>query len=89
MVLLNDANLHSNFFDTLFRFRVIHYFVGLVDDVILFAQSQESIQVDYASKDKSNQKKLFQIACLSEHHINSLDISNLICVAKLQGSLHA
>ena len=47
MVLLNDANLHSNFFDTLFRFRVIHYFVGSVDDVILFAQSEESIQVEY------------------------------------------
>ena len=45
-------------------------------------------KVDYASKDKSNKKK-FQIACLSEHQINSRDISHLICVAKLQSSLHA
>ena len=46
-------------------------------------------KVDYATKDKSNQKKMFQIACLSEHHINSRDISYLIFVAKLQSSLHA
>ena len=33
------------------------YFVGLADNVILFAQSEDSIQkVDYVSKEKSNQK---------------------------------
>ena len=31
-------------FDTLFRFRAIHYFVVSADDVILFAQSEESMQ---------------------------------------------
>ena len=36
--------LIRNFVDTLFPFRVIHYFVGSADDVILFAQSGESIQ---------------------------------------------
>ena len=34
----------ESFFDTLFRFRAIHDFIGSVDDVIFFAQSEESIQ---------------------------------------------
>ena len=34
----------KNRFDSLFRFRDIRHFVGSADDVILFAQCDESIE---------------------------------------------
>ena len=41
---------------TLFHFRVIHYFVGLADDVICLHNRKKVYKVDDASKYKLNQK---------------------------------
>ena len=44
MSLMCNKECRSTFFDTLFHFRVIHYFVRLADDSILFAKSIENIR---------------------------------------------
>ena len=38
------CKLQLKVFDAVFHFRVIHYFVGSSDVVILFAKSEESLQ---------------------------------------------
>ena len=42
IALLNDNECCLSFCDTLFHFRIIHYFVRLADDIILFAKSSEN-----------------------------------------------
>ena len=53
IALLNAKECGSNFFDTLFHFLVIHYFVRWTDDVILLAKGKERIQDKHISKGKS------------------------------------
>ena len=65
IALSNDKECHLQFCDTLFHFRVIHYFVWFADDVILFAQSMVSV-----SKWKLTQRTFLHSTCLSKHHIS-------------------
>ena len=44
IALLNDKECRLPFCDTLFYFSIIHYFVWLADDVILFAKGKENVR---------------------------------------------
>ena len=54
---VDGCRMAFNFFDTLFHFRVIHYFVPLSYDVILFAKRKENIQGRLCFQTEINSKK--------------------------------
>ena len=56
IALSNEINFFLKVLDALLHFRVIHLFVGLVDDVILFSKFKRTPKVDDVSKGESIQK---------------------------------